>query len=108
MAYPELSNIATEAPTIADLLAYPNAVYPYFWAWILFVIWGVIALTTYFKEKEEKGFGRMLESGAVASMVVIVLAVLGTIAQFIEIQIMVFVLVLGFLLIGVWFYTSRS
>ena len=108
MAFPDLANITTENPSIADILAYPNAVYPYFWAWMIFLLWGVIVLATYFREKEVKGFGRMLESAAVASLVVIVLAVLGSIAGFIETQILVLVLVSGLLLIGVYFYTNKS
>ena len=105
--YPDLSSL-TNTSGIGGLLAVPNASYPFFWAWIMAGIFFIITLTSYYKEKERKGIGYMLSSLAVASFATIVLATVGTIVGFITLEIMIFILVFGLMIIGVWFFFSGN
>ena len=107
MAFPDLSNFTTN-PTIGDFMAFPNSSYPYFWAWIMGGLWMIISLTLYFKEKEKVGRSSLLSSMAVASLAVILLSTIGTIVGFITLEIMIFILVIGFLIIGIWFFSNEN
>lgn len=102
----DLGNLSNTSG-VGALLALPNSSYPYFWAWILFGIWTVVSLSLYFAERIIKGFGNLLSSASVAAFAVMTLATVGTLVGFISLQIMIFTIVLGFTLIGVWFF-SRS
>lgn len=105
VTYPDLSNLSNSSG-IGNLLNLPNASYPYFWAWILGGIWFIITSTLYFKEKEKIGKGKMLSSMGVACFAIILLATIGTIVGFIQLEIMIYVLVISLLIIGVWFFSD--
>ena len=105
VTYPDLSDLGSN-PTIGSFMSLPNASYPYYWAWILGSIWMMITLTLYFKEKERKGIGLFLSSMAVSSLAIIFLAVTGTIVGFITLEVMIYILVIGLLIIGIWFFSS--
>lgn len=105
--YPDLSSL-NETSGIGGILALPNASYPYFWAWIMAAIWGIITLTLFFKEKERKGIAGMLSSAAVGSFAIMILSTVGTIVGFITIDIMIYILVLSFLIIGIWFFFPKN
>jgi len=105
VTYPDLSNL-TASSTIGDFLALPNQSYPYFWAWILGGIWLIITFTLFFIEKERKGFGNMLSCMAVASFAIIVLSVTGSIVGIVTQSIMIYILIFGMVIIGVWFFVS--
>lgn len=97
--WPGIDNLSAN-PDIGELLSLPTGVYPLFWGWILFGVWVIIVLTTYFAEKETRGFGRMIESLAVASIPVMILATLGSIVGFISLEVMIYTLTIGFVFIG--------
>ena len=106
VTYPDLSNLS-ESAGIGSLLSTPNASYPYFWAWIFAGIWIITTLTLYFKEKEKRGFGNILSSMSVASFSLIILATLGSIVGFITLEIFLPLLVLCFVIIGIWFFSGK-
>ena len=106
VTYPNLSSLNNQSG-IGGLMALPNSSYPYFWAWILAAIWAIISFTTYFKQKEKTGRGKMLSSMAVACLVVIFLSVIGTVIGIVSVDIMVYILVLGFIVIAIWFFTQK-
>ena len=91
---------------IGNLLAIPNGVYPYFWAWILFGLFVIGSLSMFFAERLRKGTGNLLSSMAISAFFIIILAVLGTVVGFITNQIMVYTLVIGILIIGIWFFSN--
>lgn len=104
--YPDLSNLNNQSG-IGGLLSLPNASYPYFWAWILVGIWIIITLTLYFKEKEKIGRGKILSAMSVASIAIIVLAVLGSVVGIVSTEIMVYVLVISAIIIAVWWFSIK-
>ncbi len=104
MAYPDLSNLNNNS-NIGDLLAIPNASYPFFWSWILIGVGLLITLSLYFREKESNARGNLLSSAAVASLVVIVIATLGSIVNIVTFTALVPILVFGLLIIAIWFFS---
>lgn len=101
--YPEISN----ASGIAGILSFPNAIYPYFWLWILGGLWLIISLTLYFTEKERKGTGNFISSMAVSCLAIILLATIGSIVGFVSLEIMVYIIIFSFIIIGIWFFSGR-
>jgi tellurite resistance protein TehA-like permease len=105
VTFPDLSNLSSD-PSIADLLKLPNSTYPFFWLWIIAGIWVIISLSLYFIEKKKLGKGNLLSAVAVACFPIIVLSVIGTIIGIISLEIMIYILILSFMIISVWFYTT--
>lgn len=104
--YPDLSNLDSSSG-IAGLMSLPNSSYPYFWAWILGGIWSVMVLTMYFKETEKVGKAKILSSMAVASLAILLLSTIGTVLTIVSVEIMVTILVLSFLIIAIWFFSTK-
>ena len=104
--YPDLSSL-TNSSGIGGLMKLPNSSYPYYWAWILGGLWVIMVLTMYFKEKEKIGKGKILSSMAVACLAIIFLSVLGTALEIVSVDIMVKLLVLCFMIIAIWFFSTR-
>lgn len=105
-SFPDLSSLNATSG-IGGFLSLPNATYPYFWAWIFAGLWFIVSSTLYFKEKEKRTVGNFLSSMAVAALAVLILAVIGTIVGFISNEIMVYMTVMGFVIIGVWFFSTK-
>jgi len=104
--YPDLSNLNSSS-NIGNLLALPNASYPFFWAWILGGFWFIITSTLYFVEKEKTGRGRILASMSISSFTIITLAIIGTLFGIITLEIMIYLLVINLIIIGVWFFSTK-
>ena len=106
VSYPDLGNLSTNS-TIGDLMAFPNASYPYFWAWIFVGLWFIITSTLYFKEKERLGKQKLLSAMSVSCLVILMLSTIGSILGIISLEIMTYILVLSFLIIGIWFFSTK-
>ena len=104
--YPDLSSL-TNSSGIGGIMKLPSSSYPYFWAWILGGIWAIMVLTMYFKEKDKIGKGKILSSMAVACLAIILLSTMGTVLGIVSVEIMVYILVLGFIIIAIWFFSTR-
>lgn len=104
--FTDLSNLSQNA-TIGDFMAFPNASYPYFWAWIIGAIWVIITLTLFFTEKDKIGKAEILSNLAISSFACIVLSIFGTLLGIIENEIMIRILVLGIVFIVVWLFSSK-
>ncbi len=104
--YPDLSSLNNNSG-IAGLLSLPNSSYPYFWAWILGGIWVIMVLTMHFKEVEKVGKSKILSSMAVASFAILLLSTIGTVLTIVPVEIMVTIVVFSFLVIGIWFFSSK-
>ena len=103
--FPGFENLSSN-PTIGNLMSLPNASYPYYWAWIFGGIWLIITLSLYFSEKDKTGKGKMLASMAVSCFAIIMLATIGTIVGFVQLEIMIYILVLCMVIIGIWFFSD--
>ena len=103
--YPDLSNLSENA-TIGDFMAFPNSAYPFFWAWIIGALWVIIALTIYYEEKERIGSTNILVALAVSSFACILLSAIGTLLGIISLEIMIYILIFGLLIIVVWIFSS--
>ena len=104
--YPDLSSLDNSSG-IAGLMALPNSSYPYFWAWILGGIWIIMVITMYFKEKGSIGKANLLSSMAVAALSIIFLSTIGTVLTIVSVEIMVYILVIGIMIIAIWFFTGK-
>jgi len=101
--YPDLGNVTGG---IGELLALPNASYPYYWALIMIGLWVIISLTLYFKEKSLLGKGNLLSSMAVSAFAIIMLSTLGTLFNIITLAIFLPLLVGGLVIIAIWIFSS--
>lgn len=106
VTYPDLSSL-NNGSGISGLMALPNASYPFFWAWVMGGIWIIMVLTMYFKETEKFGKSNILSSMAAASLAIIILSAIGTVLTIISVDIMITILVLGLVIIAIWFFSSK-
>lgn len=105
--YPDLSSLSNNSG-IEDLMALPNASFPWFWVTILAGIFLILTLSLYYREKEERARGSLLSAAAVSSLACIVLAVIGSLFGLFTLETLVPVIVFGILIIAVWFMSARS
>lgn len=106
VSYTDLSSLTANNTNIGEILALPNASYPSFWAWIFAGIWVIFVSTLYYKEKERIGRSRILSAMSISSFVIIVLALLGTVVGFVTLELMIKILVLGIVIIAIWFFSE--
>jgi len=104
--YPDLATLNATSG-IGGLLSLPNDAYIYFWAWIIGAIWLIVTTSLYFSEKNSKGHGNILSSMSVSAFAILILSTIGTIVGFITLEIMTYILVVSFLIIGIWFLTGK-
>lgn len=102
---PDISNLPGNA-TIGDFFSLPNNTYPLFWGWIMGGIFLIITMTLYFKEKETAPKGNILSSMAISSLAVIFLSAIGTLVGFINLEMMIYILTFGMLIILIWFFSN--
>ncbi len=103
--YPDLGDLSENA-TIGDFMAFPNSAYPYFWVWIIGALWLIISFSIYFSEKERIGKSNVLSAMAVSSFACILLSTIGTLLGIISLEIMIYILIFGLLIIVVWFFSD--
>ena len=103
--YPDLGNLSDSAG-IGELLALPNASYPFYWALIIIGLWVIVFLTIYFKEKEFSSKGNLLSAMAVSSFAMIMLSAVGTLFNIITLPIFLPLLIGGLLIIAIWIFSS--
>ena len=89
---------------IGDILGLPNATNPFFWGWMIVALFAIFTLSMHYAEKKLKGEGKILSSLAISSLLCIVLAVIGSVVGFITLEVLVYVLVVGLLLIAIWIF----
>lgn len=107
VTYPNLENLSNNA-TIGDFLALPNSSYPYFWAWILAGIWLITTFTMYFTQKDREARANLLSSMAVSSFAIFVLSTIGSIMGIVSREIFLYIIVICFMVIGIWIFSSRG
>lgn len=105
VSFPDFSDFSNN-PNIGNLLNLPNASYPYYWAWIFAGIWMIVTLALYFSEKNKTGKGKILSCMSVSCFTILVLSLIGTIVGFVSLEIMVYILVISFVIIGIWFFSD--
>lgn len=88
---------------ISSLMEYPSTIDTYFWAYIMFAIYMIITLSFFFRDKKTYGEGNFLSASAVGSFVTIILTAVLSLMGIIENTLMVMILVIGVILIFVWF-----
>ena len=91
MTYQQLENLTDLS--LRSVLQYPSIATPIFWPVILFVIFMVITLTTFFRELKREGRANFLSSLAVGGYVALSTSVAFTLLGLITYQIVVIVLV---------------
>ena len=103
--YPDLGNIS-ETGGIADLLALPNASFPFYWVLIMVALWVIITLTMYFKEKELTTKGNLLSAMAVSAFAIIMLSTIGTLFNIITLVTFLPLLIGGLVIIAIWIFSN--
>jgi putative exporter of polyketide antibiotics len=76
MAYSTLDNLTSygNASDLTNLFAMPNMDFPIFFPMILFAIFMILGLSTFFKQRAEEGKGDILSSLAVSGFGTIVIS----------------------------------
>lgn len=96
------------ATGIEGFLSYPTQASPYFWLWILGVIFTIFTLTSYYKEMSIFGKGKLLSSLVVSSFFVSVLAIIGSVIGFITTEILVYILVMFAIFTAIFIFSSKD
>ena len=103
--YPDLSSLS-EGGGIAELMALPNASYPFYWVIIMVALWIIITLTMYFKEKEISTRGNLLGAMAISAFAIIMLSTIGTLFNILTLPIYLPLLIGGLVIIAIWIFSS--
>ncbi len=93
MAYTQLENITDLG--LRSFLQFPSTDTPIFWPVILFAIFIVFTLSTFFREVRREGRGKILSSLAVAGFVTTAMAVIFSLLDLIQVQIVVLTIVIS-------------
>ncbi len=107
VTYPDLSNLSDSAG-IGELLALPNASYPFYWALIMIGIFVIVSLSMYFREKSLGRPGNLLSSMAVSAFAMIMLSTVGTLFNILTLEIFLPLLVGFLLIIAIWIFSGPS
>ena len=105
--YPDLGNISGSGD-IGELLALPNASYPFYWGLIMIALWIIISLSIYFKEKALLGKANLLSAMAVSAFAIIMLSTIGTLFNIITLTVFLLLLIGGLVIIAIWIFSSPS
>jgi hypothetical protein len=103
--YPNLSSLGNGSD-IGDIMALPNASYPWFWVVVLMGVWLIVSLSIYFKEKGMIGRSSLLSAMAIASLPCMMLATLGSLFGVFTLTTLLPVLVFGLLIIVIWIFST--
>ncbi len=93
MTYTTLENISNL--DLRGLLQFPSTDTPIFYPLILFAIFMVFTLSTFFREVRREGKGKILSSLAVAGFVTTAIATIFSLLDLIQVQIVVLTLVIS-------------
>lgn len=105
MAYTELQDLPTL--DIRNVLNFPSIDTPIFYPLQLFTIFIVFTLMTFFREVQREGKGNILSSLAIAGYVTTAIAVIYTLLDLIQTEIMVLILVISLVFQVLFLLTSR-
>lgn len=105
MAYVEINSTATSS--IADIMVYTGTVFNGFWPMVLFGLWLIITLGTYFSQQRIRGTSDFISSATAGSVVTLVATFfLSLIPNLISIYVMSIVLMIT--LICAWVLLSSE
>ncbi len=93
MTYKTLENVTDL--DLKGLLQFPSQDTPIFWPMILFAIFMVFTLSTFFREVSREGKGKILSSLAVAGFVTTAMATIFSLLDLIQVQIVVLTFVIS-------------
>lgn len=89
---------------IQGLMTYPLSCDGFFYAKILFAIWTILGLGTFFEERLRKGEGNILSSFAISSLAIIVIATVGSMLGLVTEGILTLTFVFGLIFIAIWYF----
>lgn len=94
MTYTEITDVSTNL-TLREMLQYPSINTPEFYPIILFTLFFMFTLMTFFRELKREGRGNFLSSLAVGGFVTTVIATVFTFLELVQYQIVVIILVIS-------------
>jgi len=106
MAYQQLENLSDIS--LRSVLQYPNLATPMFWPIILFTIFMVMTLTTFFRELKREGRANFLSSLAVGGYFTLAVSVSFTLLGLITYQIVVIVLVFAVIFQVIYLLSNKN
>ena len=107
VSYPDLGNLS-DTGGIGELLALPNASYPFYWGLIMIGLWIIVSLSLYFKEKSSLGKGNLLSAMAVSAFAIIMLSTIGTLFSILTLEVFLPLLIGGLVIIAIWIFSSPN
>ncbi|KKN11227.1 hypothetical protein LCGC14_1028580 [marine sediment metagenome] len=105
MTYTELQDL--DLLDLRSVLNFPSLDTPIFYPLQLFTIFMVFALMTFFREVQREGKGNILSSLAIAGYVTTAVALIYTLLDLIQTEIMVLVLVISLVFQVLFLLTNR-
>lgn len=105
MTYTGLENLTNT--DLVDLLKFPSIDTSIFYPLIMFGLFIIFSMASYFSEKERTGKGNILSSSAVSGLVMIVLATILRLLLLISKEILIITIVLGSIFVGIYLLTRR-
>ncbi len=106
MTYTQLENITDLG--LKSFLQFPSIDTPIFYPVLLFAIFLVFALSTFFREISREGKGNFISSLAVAGYVTTAMAVIFSLLELIQVQIVVLVLVISVVFQVIFLLTKKQ
>lgn len=93
--------------SLEGILAFPSLEMPSFWPLILFAIYIIVTLSSYFSERETERRGNLLSSLAVAGFVNVVLSGILSIIGIIDRTTLIISIVISSIFIGIYMLTKN-
>jgi len=106
MTYTELGNLTSM--NLRDLLTFPSIDTPSFYPIILFGIFIVMTLVSFFREVERERRGNFLSSSAVAGVITTVTAFLMSSLGLIQTRVVISCLVISSIFVVIYMLTGRN
>lgn len=103
MAYTEINNVSD----LQGLLNFPNTGVPEFWPIMLFVVFIISASTLFFREVKREGRGNFLSSMAVSGFLTTSVALILSLLQVIQGEIVVFTFVFSLVFQVIYLLTNK-
>lgn len=105
MTYTGLENLTDTS--FKAMLQFPSIDTPLFYPIILFALFMITTISSYFFERDRVGKGNFLSSLAVSSLTILVLAMILRLLELISREILIIHMVVSLVFIGLWMLTNK-
>ena len=105
MTYQTIDNLTTS--NLQEILRFPTRDLPMFWPLVLFAIFIIIGLGSFFREVRKKGSGNLLSSFAVAGYVTTAIVLIMNLMNLVQRHVVVICLTISLIFQALFLLTKR-